>query len=165
MFYNVFFDQSKIRTGNAYGEAVKYRGRGATQAARFGAVAMLVRSMTSVADDEPHTGNMNYDTTVCPIKIPALAISYKAADLLHLSLEKDKQTSNYLETHCRKLPDAPSFNVVGQITGSQKPNEFIITGGHLDSWDNGEGAHDDGAGVVQSIEILAAFESWHPPQT
>lgn len=158
VFYNVFFDQSKIRTGNAYGEAVKYRGRGATQAARFGAVAMLVRSMTSVADDEPHTGNMNYDTTVCPIKIPALAISYKAADLLHQSLEKDKQTSIYLETHCRKLPDAPSFNVVGQITGSQKPNEFIITGGHLDSWDNGEGAHDDGAGVVQSIEILAAFK-------
>lgn len=159
VFYNVFFDQSKIRTGNAYGEAVKYRGKGASYAAKYGAVASIVRSMTSLADDEPHTGNMNYDTTISKIKIPTVAISYLAADKLHQTLQQDKNAQIYLETHCETLPDADSYNVVGQITGTEKPNEFIISGGHLDSWDNGEGAHDDGAGVVQSIETLAAFKA------
>ena len=159
VFYNVFFDQSKIRTGSAYGEAVKYRGRGASKAAKYGAVASVVRSMTSVADDEPHTGNMNYDTSISKVKIPSIAISYKAADILHDALLKNKGLEIFLKTHCEMLKDEPSFNVVGQINGTEKPNEFIITGGHLDSWDNGQGAHDDGAGVVQSIEILAAFKN------
>ncbi|PBQ31313.1 peptidase M28 family protein [Sphingobacteriaceae bacterium] len=158
VFYNVFFDQTKIRTGNAYGETVKFRARGASYAAKYGAVACLVRSMTSVADDEPHTGNMAYDTTISKIKIAAVALSYKAADLLLEGLSKDNDVLVYLETHCEKLPDAPSFNVVGQINGSEKPNEFIIAGGHLDSWDNGQGAHDDGAGIVQCVEILSAFK-------
>ncbi|MEI6020853.1 MAG: M20/M25/M40 family metallo-hydrolase [Bacteroidota bacterium] len=159
VFYNVFFDQTKIRTGSAYGEAVKYRGKGASMAAKYGAVGSLVRSMTSVADDEPHTGNMGYDTSVSKLKIPAVALSYKAADALHEALLKDKDLDVYLQTFCQTLPDAPSFNVVGQITGKTQPNEFIITGGHLDSWDNGQGAHDDGSGVVQSIEVLAAFKA------
>ena len=158
VFYNVFFDQTKIRTGSAYGEAVKFRGRGASQAAKYGAIASVVRSMTSVADNEPHTGNMNYDSTLSKVKIPAVAISYKAADVLHQHLLKDANLEMYLETHCQTLPPVQSYNVVGQITGSEKPNEFIITGGHLDSWDNGQGAHDDGAGVVQSIEIISAFK-------
>jgi carboxypeptidase Q len=158
VFYNVFFDQTKIRTGSAYGETVKYRGRGASLAAKYGAVASVVRSMTSVEDDEPHTGNMGYDTLVCKNKIAALAISYLGADALSKALENDKDLLMYIETHCQTLPDAPSFNVVGQITGTQKPNEFIITGGHLDAWDNGQGAHDDGTGVVQSIEALAMFK-------
>jgi len=158
VFYNVFFDQTKIRTGNAYGEAVKYRGRGASMAAKFGAVGSMVRSMSSVADDEPHTGNMGYDTSISKIKIPAIAISYLAADALHEALLKEKNVSVFMQTNCQTLPDALSYNVVGQITGKEKPNEYIITGGHLDSWDNGQGAHDDGAGVVQSIEILAAFK-------
>lgn len=158
VFYNVFFDQSKIRPGNAYGETVKYRGRGASYAAKYGAIACLVRSMTSVGDDEPHTGNMNYDTSISKVKVPALAISYKAADLLHQSLEKDKTLSVFIETHCETLPNVLSYNVVGQINGTRKPNEFILAGGHLDSWDNGQGAHDDGTGIVQSIELLAAFK-------
>lgn len=158
VFYNVFFNQAHVRTGSAYGETVKYRGKGASMAAKYGAVASLVRSMASVADDEPHTGNMNYDTTVSKTKITTLALSYKAADALHNALQKDTGLEIYVETHCQTLPDVPSFNVVGQITGSEKPNEFLITGGHLDSWDNGQGAHDDGAGVVQSIEILAMFK-------
>lgn len=158
VFFNVFFDQRKIRTGNAYGETVKYRGRGASHAAKFGAVGCVVRSMTSVADDEPHTGNMIYDTTISKVKIAAVALSYKAADLLHNNLAKDRNLMLYLETHCQTLPDAPSYNVVGQINGSEKLNEFIIAGGHLDSWDNGQGAHDDGAGVVQCIEVLSAFK-------
>ena len=158
VFYNVFFDHKNIRMGNAYGEAVKYRARGASYAAKYGAVACLVRSMTSLADDEPHTGNMLYDTTISKIKISAVALSYKASDLLIAGLSKDPNLMVYLETHCEKLPDAPSFNVVGQIYGTEKPNEFIIAGGHLDSWDNGQGAHDDGAGVVQCIEVLSAFK-------
>ena len=114
--------------------------------------------MTSVADDEPHTGNMNYDTSISKTKIPSIAISYKAADILHQSLAKDSQLDLYIETHCQTLPDVLSFNVVGQITGIEKPNEYIIAGGHLDSWDNGQGAHDDGTGIVQSIEILAVLK-------
>ncbi|WP_317898449.1 M20/M25/M40 family metallo-hydrolase [Aurantibacillus circumpalustris] len=158
VFYNVFFDQRKIRSGSAYGETVKFRAKGASYAAKYGALGCLVRSMTSVADDEPHTGNMYYDTTLSKIKIPAVALSYKAAEILHETLLKDPKLLLYLETHCQTLPDEPSFNVVGQINGTQKSNEFIIAGGHLDSWDNGQGAHDDGTGVVQCIEILSAFK-------
>lgn len=158
VFYNVYFDQTKIRPGHAYGEAVKYRVQGASMAAKYGARACLVRSMTSVADDEPHTGNMRYDSTVCMIKIPALALGYKSADLLSESLKKEKNLIMLLESHCENLPPVLSYNVVGQIKGSEKPNEFIIAGGHLDSWDNGQGAHDDGAGVVQCIEVLSAFK-------
>lgn len=158
VFYNVFFDQTHIRTGMAYGEAVVYRGKGASYAARYGAVGSIVRSMTSVADDEPHTGNMNYDSTISKIKIPTLAISYKAANVLSETLKKDAGLKIYIETHCQTLPDEPSFNVVGQITGTEKANEFILAGGHLDSWDNGQGAHDDGTGIVQSIEILQVYK-------
>jgi len=158
VFYNVFFDQTKINPGHAYRDVGKYRVLGASQAARYGAVAMLVRSLASVADDEPHTGNMHYDTTISKSKIPALALSYVAASKLSQTLKRDKDLSMYLETHCETLPDVLSYNVVGQLTGSEQPNEYLIAGGHLDSWDNGQGAHDDGAGIVQSIEVLAAFK-------
>jgi Zn-dependent M28 family amino/carboxypeptidase len=158
VFYNVFFNQAHVRTGSAYGETVKYRGQGASRAAKYGAVGTIVRSMTSVADDVPHTGNMNYDTSVCKTKVTTLAISYKAADELSETLQKDKDVEIYLETYCETLADEPSFNVVGQMNGTNKTNEFIISGGHLDAWDNGQGAHDDGAGVVQSIEILSMFK-------
>lgn len=159
VFYNVFFNQANIKTGTSYGETVKYRGKGASYAAKYGAVASVVRSMTSVADDEPHTGNMNYDSTLSKTKIPAIAISYKAADILADALTKDNGLQLYIETHCEKLPDVLSYNVIGQLNGSQNPKAFIITGGHLDSWDNGQGAHDDGAGVVQSIDVLQMYKA------
>jgi Zn-dependent M28 family amino/carboxypeptidase len=158
VFYNVFFDQRHLRTGTAYGETVKYRGKGASMAAKYGAIGSMVRSMTSVADDEPHTGNMNYDTTVSKVKIPSIALGYLAADALADALSKDKDLTVYIETHCQVLPDAPSFNVIGEIRGAQRPNEYLIAGGHLDSWDTGQGAHDDGTGVVQSIEVLSMFK-------
>lgn len=157
VFYNVFFDQRRVNTGEAYGEAVRYRGRGASQAARYGAVACLVRSMTSVADDVPHTGNMSYDTTVSRVKIPAVAIGYLSATRLSDALKKDAYTKVKLTTYCETLDPVKSYNVIGQITGRREPGSYIIAGGHLDSWDNGQGAHDDGAGIVQCIEILAAF--------
>lgn len=159
VFYNVFFNQAHVHPGAAYGETVKYRGRGASHAAKFGAVGCMVRSMSSVADDEPHTGNMSYDTTISKEKIPSIAISFLAADALADALKKDKDLTVLIETHCQTLPDEPSFNVVGQINGTEKKNEFLTVGGHLDSWDNGQGAHDDGAGVVQCIEILAMYKS------
>ena len=158
VFYNVFFNQKNVRPGTSYGESVKFRSLGASHAAKYGAVACVIRSMSSCADDEPHTGNMRYDTTISKVKIPAVALSYLGADKLHDALRSSKTVSMQVETHCQMLPDVPSFNVVGQINGSEKPNEFLIAGGHLDSWDNGQGAHDDGAGVVQSIEMLAAFK-------
>ncbi len=158
VFYNVFFNQEHQNTSDGYRETVGYRVRGASFAARFGAVAILVRSMTSVADDEPHTGNMHYDSTLSITKIPALALSYKAADKLSEALKKDKTLRVYMEDHCQSLPPVLSYNVVGQITGSEKPNEYLTAGGHLDSWDTGQGAQDDGAGVVQCMAMLQAFK-------
>lgn len=158
VFYNVFFNQKNVRTGTSYGETVKYRYDGASKAAKYGAVAAVVRSMSSVANDSPHTGAMGYDTTVSKVKIPSFALSFTAADQLNSDLKTDPDLSLLLKSFCKSFPDAPSFNVIGEIKGSVKPNEYIITGGHLDSWDNGEGAHDDGAGVVQSIDALAMFK-------
>lgn len=159
VFFNVFFNQAHVKTGSAYGETVKYRSKGASYAAKYGAVACLVRSMTSVADNEPHTGNMNYDTSISKIKIASVALSYVAADMLSNSLKQDANLQVYLKTNCKTLPDEPSFNVVGQINGTEKNNKYIVAGGHLDAWDNGQGAHDDGAGVVQCIEILRMYKA------
>ena len=158
VFYNVFFDQRKIRPGNAYGEAVKYRAKGASYAAKYDAVAIVVRSMSSVADNEPHTGNMSYDTLISTKRIPALALSYEAADKLSKAITTNPGCSIFIKTGCEILPPVLSYNVVGQLTGSEKPNDFLSAGGHLDSWDNGEGAHDDGAGVVQTMELIALFK-------
>ncbi len=156
VFYNVPMDARHIHTGSAYGEAVKYRGKGAVEAARYGAIASITRSMTLALNDFPHTGSMSYDTTVT--KIPSCAISTLSAEKLSKSLKQLPKAQLFLKMNCTTLPDAPSFSVVGEIRGSEKPDEIILAGGHLDSWDLGQGAHDDGAGVTQSIEILAAFK-------
>lgn len=158
VFYNVFFNSKNLRTGTSYGETVKYRYSGAAKAAKYGAVATVVRSMSSAANDSPHTGAMGYDTTVSKTKIPSFALSFTAADVLSEGLINDPELTLFLKSDCKSFPDAPSFNVIGEIKGSEKPNEYIIAGGHLDSWDNGEGAHDDGSGVVQCIEALHMFK-------
>lgn len=159
VFYNVFFKQEHVRPGTAYGETVKYRSRGASYAAKYGAVGSIVRSMTSTADDEPHTGNMNYDTSLSKNKITSIAVSYKAADVLAEALKGDKDLTVSIKTDCSLRADTLSYNVVGQIKGSENKNQYLTAGGHLDSWDNGQGAHDDGAGVVQTMEMLAMFKS------
>jgi hypothetical protein len=158
VFYNVFFNQKHLSTGTCYGETVKYRWAGATQAAKYGAVATIVRSMSSVNNDFPHTGAMGYDSSVCKTKIPCCAISYSGADILMEKLNAFPKLKIHLKMSCQTLADEPSFNVVGEIKGTEKPNEIILAGGHLDAWDNGQGAHDDGAGVVQSIEVLSLFK-------
>jgi carboxypeptidase Q len=156
VFYNVSFDKEFIHTGNAYGKAVKYR-NGASMAAKYGALASVTKSMTTSDNDFPHTGMMKYDSLVKQ-KIPAFAISAKGAERLSSLLAQNKNIEMYLYSDCATLPDEPSYSVVGEITGKEIPGEVIVVGGHLDSWDLGEGAHDDGAGIVQSIELLTAFK-------
>ena len=156
VFYNVSFDKTFVHTGGAYGKAVKYRS-GASMAAKYGAVASITKSMSTADNDFPHTGTMRYDSLV-PQKIPAFAISITGAKRLSALSAQNKNLELYLFSDCKTLPDEPSYSVVGEIRGNEIPNEVIVVGGHLDSWDLGEGAHDDGAGVVQSIEVIAAFK-------
>lgn len=158
VFYNVFFDHTRLHTGACYGETVKYRWAGPSKAAKYGAVASIVRSMSSIDNDFPHTGAMGYDTAVAKNKIPCCAISFAGADKLLTELKKDPKLNLSLKMSCQTLKDEPSFNVVGEIRGSEKPGEIILAGGHLDSWDLGDGAHDDGAGVVQAIDVLAMYK-------
>ncbi len=152
VFFNRPMDPSLLNTFGSYGQAADQRVRGAVEAAKAGAVAALVRSLTLRLDDFPHTGLMLYDSEVR--EIPAACISTKGADFLSDSLKKDPSLRVYLKLSCQNLPPVNSHNVVGQITGSERPDEIILIGGHLDSWDLGPGAHDDGAGCVQSLEAL-----------
>lgn len=156
VFYNVSFDKTFVHTGGAYGKAVKYRS-GASMAAKYGAVASITKSMSTADNDFPHTGTMKYDSLVAQ-KIPAFAISVTGAKKLSALLTQNKNIELYLFSDCKTLPDEPSYSVVGEIRGNEIPNEVIVVGGHLDSWDLGEGAHDDGAGIVQSIELLTTFK-------
>ena len=157
VFYNHPFDEKFVNTFDAYGEAVKYRWAGPSEAARLGAIATICRSMTNVLDDYPHTGAMRYNDSLP--KIPAVAISTNGANLLSRILKANKATQFYLQTNCQMLDSVLSFNVIGEIRGSQFPNEVVVVGGHLDSWDICKGAHDDGAGVVQSINIIQTLNA------
>jgi hypothetical protein len=152
VFFNRPFDDKLIEPGSAYGGAVDQRGRGPVEAAKRGAVGALVRSMTSAKDDFPHTGTTRYDDKVT--KIPAAALSTLAADRLSAELKQNPGLEFELEMACQTLPDVKSYNVVGEIKGSKFPEEIITVGGHLDSWDLAQGAHDDGTGCVQSMEAL-----------
>lgn len=156
IFYNYPFNKTLLR--GAYGDAVRYRGGGASAAARYGAVAVIVRSVTGAYDDNPHTGALRYNDSFP--KIPAVAISTKDADKLSNYLKGVYAAKDFfLKTNCMMLPDTIGHNVIGEIKGSEFPDEIITIGGHLDSWDPAEGASDDGTGLVQSIEILRVFKS------
>lgn len=142
-----------------YGDAVRYRSSGPIEAAKLGAIGVMIRSVTHALDHNPHTGATRYDTTGAVKKIPAMACSTMDAEWLHQLLRKEKKVTLFMKMSCGQFPDAPSFNVVGEIKGSEKPDEIITVGGHLDSWDLAEGAHDDGTGVTQSIEVLRAIKA------
>jgi carboxypeptidase Q len=157
VFYNYKFNPFFIRTFSAYADAVRYRGQGASRAAKHGAVAVLLRSMTHSTDNHPHTGLMTYNDSFP--KIPAAAIGLKDADVLSNAIGKNKDINVFLRTAGRFLPDTIGHNVIGEITGSEFPDQVITVGGHLDSWDVGEGAHDDGAGCVHAIEVLNVFKA------
>ena len=158
VFFNRPVDPTHISTGAAYGGAVNQRGRGASEAAKLGAIGVVVRSMTLAHDDFAHTGAMYYNDSFP--KIPACAISSNHADVLSKSLKTNGETKFYFNLNCNNTIDSVlSYNVIGQLNGTTKANEIILVGGHLDSWDVGEGAHDDGAGCVQSIEVLRLFKT------
>lgn len=165
VFFNRPMDPTHLNTFHAYGGCVDQRGYGAIAAAKKGAVAVVVRSMNLRLDDYPHTGNMRYEEGVT--KIPACAISTNGADKLHQLLQSDPNLEFHLEMDCETYPDAPSHNVIGEIKGSEFPDEIIVVGGHLDSWDLGEGAQDDGAGMIQGIEVLHLFRAigYQPKRT
>ena len=156
VFFNRPTDQRLISTGSAYGGAVDQRTAGPTEAAKYGAVAVVIRSIGTAFDDVPHTGVTRYVEGIK--KIPAAALGVKSADKLTLALKNNPNVKLFIKMNCETLEDAPSHNVVGELIGNEFPNEIITIGGHLDSWDVGQGAHDDGAGCMQSIQVLRLFQ-------
>ena len=152
IFFNRPMDPTKMDTFSAYGGSVSQRSQGAVEGAKVGALAVLVRSMTTRLDDVPHTGMMTYDPQIQ--KIPAAAISTKDANLLSELLKNETTVNIHIKLTCRNFSPVASANVIGQITGTEFPNQIILVCGHLDSWDLGVGAHDDGAGCIHALEAL-----------
>lgn len=156
VFYNRPFDQTLIQTFGAYGKAVDQRWKGPSEAARWGGIAAIVRTVGSRLDNYPHTGSMGYNDSLP--KVPACAISTMGAEQLSKLLKSDPHVRFFFKMNCETLPDVKSYNVVGEIKGTEHPNDVIVVGGHLDSWDLAQGAQDDGAGAMQSIEVLRMFK-------
>lgn len=156
VFFNRPMDATKINTFTAYGGAVDQRYSGASEAAKYGAIGVVVRSMGSNLEDYPHTGAMSYTPNIP--QIPAIAIATLHAEQLSHLLKSDASIQFYFETHCVLLNDVPSFNVIGEIKGSEYADEIILVGGHLDSWDLAQGAHDDGAGCVHAMDVLYLYK-------
>ncbi|MGJ8661495.1 MAG: M20/M25/M40 family metallo-hydrolase [Bacteroidota bacterium] len=151
VFINQLMDASQIATFRAYGGCYPMRNSGAVEAAKLGAVAVVIRSLAMPIDDHPHTGGMHYEDDIQ--KIPAAALS--TSDCEHLSARLKKEKLRFvLDMDCLSYPEETSYNIIAEITGTESPNEIITFGGHIDSWDTGEGAHDDGAGVIHSLEAL-----------
>lgn len=156
VFFNYPFNPRFVKTFYAYGDAVRFRGQGPSRASKYGAVAVIVRSMSHGVDNTPHTGATRYNDSFP--KIAAVAIGLYDAGRLSKRIASDPSMKVFLRTTCQMLPDTIGHNVIGELRGSEFPDEYITVGGHLDSWDNCEGAHDDGAGCVQSIELLRAYK-------
>ncbi|MBK8951400.1 MAG: M20/M25/M40 family metallo-hydrolase [Chitinophagaceae bacterium] len=155
VFFNYKFNPTFIRTFQSYGDAAKYRGNGPSAAAKYGAAGVIIRSMSHSVDNHPHTGATRYDSAYA--KIPAVAVGLRDADFISDQLKKGK-LSVTIKTNGYFLPDTIGHNIIGELKGTEFPEEIVTVGGHLDSWDNCEGAHDDGAGCVQAIEILRTFK-------
>jgi len=154
VFFNRPMDPKEINTFSAYSQAVDQRSKGAAAASKYGALGVIVRSMNLKQDDHPHTGGMSYGDLSEAQMIPAAAISTNSADYLSTTLKLNPSLKFYFKQNCKTMPDVLSHNVIGEIRGSEFPEEVIVVGGHLDSWDVGDGAHDDGAGCVQSMAVL-----------
>ena len=158
VFFNRPMDATEINTFTAYSNCVDQRYAGALEASKYGALGVIVRSMNLRLDDFPHTGSMTYGDQPESERIPAAAISTNAAELLSTSLKLNPEINFYFKQNCKQFKDVESYNVIAEIKGSEKPEEIIVVGGHLDSWDLGDGSHDDGAGCVQSMEVLNLFK-------
>jgi len=157
IFFNRPMNPEFIETFHAYGSCVDQRSSGAREAGELGAVGVIVRSMNLRLDDFPHTGSTNYKDISIDKRIPAAAISTIGAEELSKLLIENPNAKLYFKQSCQTLEDVLSYNVVGEITGSEHPNKIMVVGGHLDSWDLGDGSHDDGAGCVQSMAVLEIF--------
>ena len=159
VFFNRPMDPKFLTTFTAYSTAVDQRALGAMEASKYGAIGVIVRSMTLRNDDYPHTGGLTYGALPVSQRIPAAAISTNAADKLSSLLKIKPDLKFLLRQQCKQLPDAQSYNVIAEKKGTTYPNEVIVVGGHLDSWDIGDGSHDDGAGVVHSMDLINIFNS------
>ncbi|MBV9962753.1 MAG: M20/M25/M40 family metallo-hydrolase [Parafilimonas sp.] len=157
VFYNVPFDDTLINTFQAYSKNVIYRAIGASRAAKYGAVAMLMRSMTNTPGNYPHTGSLRYADSIK--KIPAAAMGLEDVKKLDSLFDKNITVTASLFTYGTMLPDTIAHNVIGELKGSEHPEQIITVGGHLDSWDPAEGANDDGTGIVQTIEVLRVLKA------
>ena len=158
VFYNRPMQADLIQTFEAYGGCVDQRYSGAAEAGKYGALGVIVRSMNLRMDDYPHTGAMSYGDTPVSQRIPAAAISTNGAEYLSSLLKLQPNLLFYFKQNCKTYPDVQSYNVIGEITGTEFPNKYMVVGGHLDSWDLADGSHDDGAGCVQSMEVLRLFQ-------
>lgn len=154
VFFNYPFNQGNVQTFISYRDAGAYRRTAASLTAKKDGKFAIIRSLSSAFDDVPHTGNMRYDENIP--KVPAITIGNTSADELEMLLKNQKVTAQ-LNSNCGMKGEKLSHSVIGEITG-KKDQSVIVVGGHLDSWDVGEGAHDDGAGIVQSIEVLRTFK-------
>jgi hypothetical protein len=157
VFYNRCMEHKCYDAFTAYGGAIDQRLWGPAEAAKFGAIAVIIRSLNLSNDDYPHTGTLIYNDSIP--KIPAAAISTNSANILSSRLKGNANLQLFLKMNCKTLPDTLSYNVIAEIKGSKYPDEIIVVGGHLDSWDLSQGAHDDGAGCVQSMEVISLFKS------
>ena len=156
VYFNKPFDDTYLSGMAGYGNAVQKRVYGPSEAARKGALAVVIRSVTTARDDYPHTGTLVYAKDAP--KIPAAALGYQSADKLQARLKADPNTLLYVRINSRMLPDVQSYNVIGELTGSEYPDQIITLGGHLDDWDAGQGAQDDGAGIVHTITALRVLK-------
>ncbi|MEJ5263156.1 MAG: M20/M25/M40 family metallo-hydrolase [Ignavibacterium sp.] len=156
VFFSRPIDQGIVNTFAGYGSGVDQRVYGAIEAAKYGAVEVVIRSVTTKYDNVPHTGVMLYVDSLP--KIPAAAIGYLDSDFLSEQLKQNPELKLTLKLNCKTFDDAQSYNVIGEIKGTEYPNEIIVVGGHFDSWDVGCGAHDDGTGCIQSFEVLDLFK-------
>jgi Zn-dependent M28 family amino/carboxypeptidase len=147
--YNVAMPAWTVEGGAHYGDTVQYRWDGASRAAKYGAVAALVRSVTAKSLRTPHTGSMGYAADAP--KIPTAAVTVEDAELLDRLAQRGPVTV-HVRLDDQMLPDVESANVIGELRGREKPDEVVVIGGHIDSWDVGQGAHDDGAGCVTMME-------------
>jgi hypothetical protein len=165
VFFNRPMKPTYISPGQAYAEAGDARNRGPAEAAKFGAVGVITRSLSHALNDVPHTGTTTYLPNVP--RIPAAALSTLAADRLSAALAAAPSQQIEMQIHSQWFEDAPANNVIGEIKGSEHPEQIILVGGHLDCWDIAPGAHDDGAGVMQSVEVLRLLRAagYHPKHT
>jgi hypothetical protein len=157
VYFNVRFNPKNVLAFQSYAETTIYRWAGPSRAAKYGAIASVIRSLSTVEDDYPHTGGMAYNDSFP--KIPAVAISTRDGDWLSTAMAENPSAEIWLRTTCTTLPDAIGHNVIAELKGSQFPDEVITIGGHLDSWDLAEGAQDDGAGCVQSMELIRVYKA------